>query len=73
MKIKVIYLNETKRIQGAEDFEELTKQAQKAFGLDQSVQFGEQVKFFYMDSDYDIISVTNQDDLDEFFEAMKDQ
>ena len=72
MKIKVIYLNETKRIQDAEDFEALIKQTQKAFRLDQSVRFGEQVKFFYIDSDYDIISVTSQDDLDEFFEAMRD-
>jgi hypothetical protein len=72
MKIKVIYLNETKRIQDAEDFEALIKQTQKAFSLDQSVRFGEQVKFFYIDSDYDVISVTSQDDLDEFFEAMRD-
>jgi hypothetical protein len=72
MKIKVIYLNETKRIQDAEDFEALIKQTQKAFRLDQSVRFGEQIKFFYIDSDYDVISVTNQDDLDEFFEAMRD-
>jgi hypothetical protein len=72
MKIKVIYLNETKRIQDAEDFEALIKQTQKAFRLDQSVRFGEQIKFFYIDSDYDVISVTSQDDLDEFFEAMRD-
>jgi hypothetical protein len=59
MKIKVIYLNETKRIQDAEDFEALIKHTQKAFRLDQSVRFGEQVKFFYIDSDYDVISVTS--------------
>ena len=39
--------------------------AEEAFNLTNLVQIGENIKFFYMDHEGDIISVTHQKDLDE--------
>ena len=37
------------------------------------VQFGDNIKFYYVDSDGDIISITNQGDLQEAYEVLNGQ
>ena len=39
--------------------------AEEAFNLTNLVQIGENIKFYYMDHEGDIISVTHQKDLEE--------
>ena len=60
--MKVVYQNDTKKFADFQGYSDLVNQAVKAFGI---VQFGESIKFYYMDNDGDIISISNQSDLDE--------
>ncbi len=66
MQIKITFRNETKKLRKTTEYSSLQAQAQKSFG-DLSPSF----KFYYVDSEQDIISITCQDDLDEALECMQ--
>jgi hypothetical protein len=66
--MKVIYQNETKRFPELKSYSALIQQTAKAFSLTQQDMVG--IKFYYIDSDGDVISLTNQDDLDEAMTAI---
>ena len=68
MQIKITFRNETKKVRKANDYENLVGQAKKSFA-DLPGNF----KFFYMDSEGDIISISNQEDLEEAFSCMEGQ
>jgi hypothetical protein len=58
MSLKLTYNNETKKIAFPKDYESLSQYVKKAFqGVPSSF------KFFYIDCDGDMISVTHDDDL----------
>ena len=57
---KVSYMGETKRMTQLANFEELTTRTSEAFA-----NLPENVKFFYTDSENDLICVSSQIDLDE--------
>ena len=57
--IKVSLNGETKRLKLTTSFETLCLQTQDCFKLDMPI------KFFYLDDDRELISVTSQADLDE--------
>lgn len=63
--MKVIHQNDTKKFADYENYSDLVAQAHKAFEINEMNQLGENLKFFYMDQEGDIISITNQGDLDE--------
>lgn len=58
--IKVSHNGETKRLRHTTSYETLSYQTQESFRLD-----WQQVKFFYLDDERELISVTSQADLDE--------
>ena len=62
--IKLIFNNETKKLQFPKDYESLESYVKKAFQ-----ELPQSFKFFYIDSDGDTISVTNDDDLISFRES----
>jgi hypothetical protein len=64
-RIKVVYKNETKKFKTPSSYEGLLVQTQKAFGTILPKIF----KFFYLDSDNDIISINCQEDLEEALES----
>ena len=68
--MKLVYKNDTKRVSDALSYEQLVMTAHEIFNLSMMVQLGENLKFFYQDSDGDIISVTNQSDLNEATQQM---
>ena len=68
--MKVIYQNETKRIPNIATYNGLIGAIIKAFEINNGLQFGRNIKLYYMDEDGDIVSVTGQGDLDEAKEAM---
>ena len=53
MQIKVTYKGETKKIRHPNNFSELHSATVKSFG-----QIEESAKFFYVDSDFDLISIS---------------
>ncbi len=57
--MKIILNNETKRVQNVKDLNQLVAFTIKAFKIDMMFELGENFKFYYLDSDGDIISVTN--------------
>ena len=63
--MKVIHQNDTKKFADYEFYNDLVTQALKAFEISEMNQLGENIKFYYMDQEGDIISITNQGDLDE--------
>ena len=63
--MKVIHQNDTKKFADFQSYNELVAQATKAFEISDLSQLGENLKFYYMDQEGDIISITNQGDLDE--------
>lgn len=63
--MKVIYQNDTKKFADFEQYLDLVGQAIKAFEISDINQLGENLKFYYMDQEGDVISITNQGDLDE--------
>jgi hypothetical protein len=65
MQIKIIFKNETKKIKFTDTYDNLVQQTGKAFG-DLPLHF----KFFYMDSECDMISISSQDDFEEALECM---
>src|SRR3569833_2747102 len=67
MQIKLTFRNETKKIRKVQDYEGLVEQARKSFA-----EIPQNFKFFYLDSDGDIISISSQDDFEEALECMQD-
>jgi hypothetical protein len=65
-RIKVIFKSETKKFKKPESYEVLLQQTQKAFGSALPKQF----KFFYQDSEGDVISISCQEDLEEALESI---
>lgn len=63
--MKVIHQNDTKKFGDFSSYSDLVTQAMKAFEISEINQLGENLKFYYMDQEGDIISITNQGDLDE--------
>lgn len=63
--MKILYKNDTKKVADQDSYSELVRIAEEAFNLTSLVQIGENIKFYYMDHEGDIISVTHQKDLDE--------
>jgi len=61
--MKVVYQGETKRLPELKTYGVLVKQTAKAFNLSEQDMVG--IKFYYIDHEQDIISITNQGDLDE--------
>ena len=68
MHIKVIFRKETKKLTKKMDFEGLCAYVKKAF---KDLPAGDDFKFFYMDSEGDMISVSTQDDFEEALECME--
>jgi len=68
--MKVIYLDDTKRMPEFTEYNQLVNQCLTAFKFENTVELGENVKFFYMDNDGDIISITSQGDLEEARQVM---
>lgn len=65
-QVKVTFKNETKKFKRPSDFEGLLQQTIKAFGNKLPASF----KFFYVDADHDLISISCQEDLEEALESM---
>ena len=63
--MKVIYKNETKRIPDFASYLELATAVAQAFKFHEMLQFGDNIKLYYMDDDGDIVSITGQGDLEE--------
>ncbi len=61
MNLKIAYKNEIKKIKFPVDFESLLNYVKKAIA-----ELPEQIKFFYIDPDEELISVSNDDDLISF-------
>lgn len=59
--IKVTYLGETKRIKKTNTYEELTLLTRLAFGS--ALEKVQQIKFYYLDDEQELISVSTQADL----------
>ena len=62
--IKVSFQDETKRIKITHSFEDLVAQVTKSFEA-----LPDNFKFYYLDEDFEIISVTSDDDLKEVFDS----
>lgn len=63
--MKVIYQKDTKKVKDCFDFEQLVALVTKSFNIKDKVKIGVNVRFFYMDEEFDIISIDSQDDLDQ--------
>ena len=59
--IKVTYLGETKRIKKTNTYGELTLLTRQAFGS--ALEKVQQIKFYYLDDEQELISVSTQADL----------
>ena len=65
--MKIRYNFEIKKVRDLNDIEEVRALCKVAFGtIDQSA-----IKFWYVDSDNDIISISSQDDFIEFLSEME--
>jgi hypothetical protein len=62
--IKVSFNDETKRIKITHSYEDLIAQVTKSFDT-----LPDNFKFYYLDEDFEIISVTSDDDLKEVFDS----
>jgi hypothetical protein len=65
-QVKVTFNNETKKFKKPADYGGLLAATIKAFGGALPPNY----KFFYTDSDGDMISISNQEDLEEAFSSM---
>ena len=67
MSFKIQYKNECKKIKSPDNFEQLMSYTTRAFeGLDLPPKF----KFYYLDSDGDMISLSCQEDFTEAIDSM---
>jgi hypothetical protein len=60
--MKIVYNQDTKRMQDINDYSTLVKEAAKVFDIAEDFAGS---KFYYVDHEGDVISVTSQQDLDE--------
>lgn len=68
--MKIVYNRDTKRFPDSKSYNELIQLVQSAFKFDNVMsEFGENYKFYYIDPDGDIISITNQGDLEEAYQV----
>ena len=65
-QVKVTFKLETKKFKKPSDFDSLVYSTIKAFGQSLPPQF----KFYYVDSDGDLISISCQEDLEEAIQSM---
>ena len=68
--MKILFGTDTKRLPDETNFPHLLTLVSDAFQLDIKMMIRDNFKFYYLDQDGDIISVTNQLDLDEAFKEM---
>jgi hypothetical protein len=68
--MKVIYQKETKRLPELKVYEDLVSATTNAFNFHEMVVFGDNMKFYYIDQDGDIISISCQGDLDEAYQVL---
>ena len=61
--IKVTYLGETKRIKTTDSYESLLKQTRDIFFQDQPE--AQPIRFYYLDEEKELISITSRDDFSE--------
>jgi len=64
MSVKIQFRNECKKIKKPANFQALIASAHKSFG---DAQLPPRFKFFYFDSENDMISLSNQEDLEEAY------
>ena len=57
--MKILFNKEIKRISDCTDYETLKEKCKTSFNIKNQ----DLLKFYYIDSDFDVISVTNTDDL----------
>ena len=69
MSLKLIYNNEIKKTAFPKDYDSLCAYVKKAFPSVLAENNDSAFKFFYVDSDGDLISVTQDDDLLQFKES----
>ena len=67
--MKVVFNGDTKRFPSTKSYTELLKLVKYSFKTNVMIEFGENYKFYYIDTDGDIISITNQGDLDEAYQV----
>lgn len=60
--MKIIYQDDTKRFSAIKSYDELIFKCSKAFVIGDSSEFGENLKFYYIDEDGDVISITSEAD-----------
>lgn len=71
--MKVIYNEDTKRFADYTSYAELAREVSRAFNLDATlIKGGASLKFFYVDQDGDMISITTENDLKEAIREISD-
>ena len=70
--MKIIYNDDTKRFTGIQSYEILIEKCTKAFNIGLNKQFGENLKFYYIDEDGDVISITSEADFEEALQVLAD-
>ena len=63
--MKIIFNQDTKRLPEVAQYADMVAQVLKVFTVDLTKELGHNLKFYYVDSDEDIISVTSQSDYEE--------
>ena len=69
--MKILFGNETKRIPDEQNYSRLLQLVTDAFHFPASANLGTDLHFYYVDQDGDIISVSNQNDLNEAIKEMQ--
>ena len=70
--MKIIYQDDTKRFSGIQDYEQLKSKVANSFGNLKVTAFPESLKFYYVDEDGDVISVSSQGDFEEAQQVLPD-
>lgn len=63
--MKIQFQEDTKRFADFASYADVGREALKAFDLEKKYTVGKTLKFYYIDQDGDIISITNEGDLKE--------
>ena len=63
--MKIIYMDDTKRFSGIQSYELLKQKTSNGFTNLKITQFPDSLKFYYVDEDGDVISITSQGDFEE--------
>ena len=63
--MKIQYQEDTKRFSDFSSYADAGREVMKAFDLQDKYNIGKTLKFYYVDKDGDIISITNEGDLKE--------